>query len=170
GGRIKRGLMAGDIPQVSGLRIAAVWRPARTVGGDYFDVLKLNQNSVAVCIADVCGKGMPAAMMMSNLQATVRAYASEHMSPRDLCERVNRAMGAATQNTFITFFSAVIGTNRKRLTYCNAGHNSPLLFRRTGSVEALDHGGAVLGVFGHWPYEQQEIRFDVHDRLLMYTD
>jgi phosphoserine phosphatase RsbU/P len=168
---IQKGLMPVEIPQVSGLRIAALWRPADTVGGDYFDVLKLNQTSVAVCIADVCGKGLPAALMMSNLQATVRAYASESASPQNVCEKVNRAMCVSTPlNTFVSFFYAVIDADRRRLTYCNAGHNPPILSRRNGLTQTLDCGGGILGVFENWKYAQQEVPLDLHDHLLMYTD
>src|SRR5262249_22062114 len=136
---IQKGLMPAAIPQIPGLGIAAFWRPADTVGGDYFDVLKLSQTTVAVCIADVCGKGMPAAWRMSNWRATVRAYASELMSPQNVCEKVNRAMCTSTPlHTFVSFFSAIIDAERKRLTYCNAGHNPPILFRRNGSTKNLD--------------------------------
>src|SRR5262245_2464834 len=170
-GRVQKGLMPAEIPQISGLRIAALWRPADTVGGDYFDVLKLNETSVAVCIADVCGKGMPAALMMSNLQATVRAYASESMSPQNLCEKVNRATCASTpKHTFVSFFYAVIDAGSRRLTYCNAGHNPPILSRRSGFMQTLDCGGCILGGFEDWKYAQQEIALDDHDSLLMYTD
>jgi len=168
---IQKGLMPAAIPQIPGLGIAAFWRPADTVGGDYFDVLKLNPTTLAVCIADVCGKGMPAALMMSNLQATVRAYASELISPQEVCEKVNRAMCASTPlHTFVSFFYAIIDADLKRLRYCNAGHNPPILFRRNGSTKTLDCGGGILGVFEDWKYAQQEIALDLHDRLVMYTD
>ena len=83
------------IPQVPGYEIDAAWRPARSVGGDYFDVLKFNEKSLAVCIGDVTGKGIPAALLMSNLQATVRGFAGPHVQPSDLCARVNRADSAS---------------------------------------------------------------------------
>lgn len=169
--RIQNGLLPAEIPDIAGLRIATLWRPAQAVGGDYFDVLKLNQGGLAVCIADVCGKGIPAAMMMSNLQATVRAYASGRMSPREVCEKVNRMMCANTlAHTFVSFFYAVIEADRKRLTCCNAGHNPPILSGRNGSVRTLDRGGAILGVFSDWRYEEEDVHLDAGDRMLMYTD
>ena len=129
--RIQQRLMPAEIPQIPGLDIAGTWIPARIAGGDYYDVLKLDDGSVAVCIADVSGKGMPAAMLMSSLQAAVKTCASKRMRPRDLCERVNRVMceNIAGQG-FISFFYAVISPARKRLTYCNAGHNPPILASR----------------------------------------
>jgi serine phosphatase RsbU (regulator of sigma subunit) len=188
--RVQERLMPAEIPQILGLRIAATWRPARIVGGDYFDVLRLDDETVAVCIADVCGKGMPAAMMMSNLQAAVKTCASNRMSPGDLCARVNQLMceniGA---RGFITFFYAVISQASKRLIYCNAGHNPPILVRKgpspsgrgwrgsqlagapgEGSTRQLDCGGGILGVFPDWGYEEQELRLDTGECLLLYTD
>jgi sigma-B regulation protein RsbU (phosphoserine phosphatase) len=172
--RIQAGLMPAEIPRVPGLRFDAVWRPAGTVGGDYFDVLKLGSNTVAVCIGDVCGKGIPAAMLMSNLQAAVRAIASEDISPRDLCGKVNRLTCANTSiKTFVSFFYAVIDSDRagrRRLTYCNAGHNPPILFDRPGAARKLECGGGILGVFPDWGYAEQEVYLEGQERLLMYTD
>jgi sigma-B regulation protein RsbU (phosphoserine phosphatase) len=163
--------MPTDIPQFPGLRIAGSWRPARITSGDYFDVVKLGNGAVAVCIADVCGKGMPAALLMAGLQATVKAYALKPIRPRELCERVNRLMCEnAASNGFISFFYAVIAPGHKRMTYCNAGHNPPILFNGTGCPRRLDRGGGILGVFQHWQYEDVEVRLRSGDRLLMYTD
>jgi sigma-B regulation protein RsbU (phosphoserine phosphatase) len=168
--RIQQRLMPEEIPQIPGLQIAGTWCPARIVAGDYFDVLKLDDETVAVCIADVCGKGMPAAMLMSNLQAAVKTCASRGMSPRELCERVNRVMcGNIAAQGFITFFYAQI--TRDRLVYCNAGHNPPIT---VGAVydraRRLSTGGGVLGVFTDWRYEEEEIPLTSGDRLLLYTD
>jgi sigma-B regulation protein RsbU (phosphoserine phosphatase) len=172
--RIQAGLMPAEIPRVPGLRFDAVCRPVGTVGGDYFDVLKLGGNSVAVCIGDVCGKGIPAAMLMSNLQAAVRAFASVHVSPRELCEKVNRLTCANTSiKTFVSFFYAVIDSDRagrRRLMYCNAGHNPPILFTRQGTTRKLECGGGILGVFPDWGYAEGEVYLEGQDRLLMYTD
>jgi serine phosphatase RsbU (regulator of sigma subunit) len=168
--RIQRGFMPMD-PQMTGLRIGALWRPLYAVGGDYFDVVKLNSTAVAVCIADICGKGLPAAMMMSNLQAAVRARAEAGKSPQEVCEKVNHMMCVNTpSNAFVSFFYGIIDTRLKRLTYCNAGHNPPILLRRNGSTERLDCGGGILGVFKDWKFEQQEVQLETGDRVLMYTD
>jgi sigma-B regulation protein RsbU (phosphoserine phosphatase) len=169
--RVQTCLVPSEIPRVPGLRIDAVWRPLNVVGGDYFDVLKFSDNAVGVCIGDVCGKGFPAAMLMSNLQAAVRALASSHMSPQDLCRKVNRMMCANTAaNTFVSFFYAVIDADRKRLRYCNAGHNPPVLFTRNGTTQRLDCGGGLLGLFADWEYAGQEVSLAGQERLLMFTD
>lgn len=169
--RIQQGLMPAEIPEFPGLRIAGSWRPARITSGDYFDVIKLGNGAVAVCIADVCGKGMPAALMMAGLQATVKAYASKPVRPRELCERVNRVMCEnAASHGFISLFYAVITPGNKRMIYCNAGHNPPILFNGASVPRRLDRGGGILGVFEHWQYEDGEVRLRAGDRLLMYTD
>jgi sigma-B regulation protein RsbU (phosphoserine phosphatase) len=169
--RIQQRLMPAEIPRIPGIDIAGVWIPARIAGGDYYDVLKLDDGSVAVCIADVSGKGMPAAMLMSSLQAAVKTCASKGLRPRDLCERVNQVMceNIAGQG-FISFFYVVISATRKQLTYCNAGHNPPMLTTRGGAVRSLECGGGVLGVIADWKYEEQEVRLNSGDHLLLYTD
>jgi len=169
--RVQQRLMPTDIPQVRGLQIAGSWIPARIAGGDYFDVLKLDDDTVAVCVADVSGKGMPAAMLMSNLQAAVKTCASEGLRPSELCRRVNRVMceNIAGQG-FISFFYAVISTSTKLLTYCNAGHNPPILAQRGGKPLRLECGGGVFGVIPDWQYDEQQLRLAAGDRLLLYTD
>jgi serine phosphatase RsbU (regulator of sigma subunit) len=169
--RIQERLLPSKIPQIRGLQIAGTSRPARIVGGDYFDVLKFNAHTVGVCIADVCGKGMPASLLMANLQATVKAYASERIPPHKLCEKVNRALCEnMASGRFVTLFYAVVDAKKKLFTYCNAGHNPPLVFSPGNSPQRLSRGGAVLGIFDHWQYEEEEIRLNSGDRVLMYTD
>jgi serine phosphatase RsbU (regulator of sigma subunit) len=178
--RIQQRLMPltpSQIPQLPGIRIAARWQPARIVGGDYFDVLPLDAGSLAVCIADVCGKGMPAALMMANLQAAVKTCAAKGMPPSELCEAVNRVMCGNMAEGFITFFYAVVETNPARLTYCNAGHNPPVLLSAAAgavydraNINRLSTGGGVLGVFPDWHYEESQLPLASGDRILMYTD
>jgi sigma-B regulation protein RsbU (phosphoserine phosphatase) len=170
--QIQRRLMPAEIPQIPGLHIAGTCLPARIVGGDYFDVIRLDDSVVAVCIADVCGKGMPAAMMMASLQAAVRTCTSKRMRPRDLCENVNRIMCENIGGQgFITFFYAVIDSKRKLLASCNAGHNPPIRISATpDSARRLECGGGVLGVFPDWKYEEQIVPLRSGDRFFMYTD
>jgi len=162
-----------EIPQIPGLCIAGTNRPSRIVSGDYFDALRLENGAVAVCIADVCGKGLPAAMLMASMQAAVKMCASRQMRPRDLCDNVNRLMYQNLSGQgFVTFFYAMIEPTRghaKRLTYCNAGHNPPILASRSG-MHRLESGGAVLGVFCDWPYEEQSLTVDSGDRVCLYSD
>src|SRR6185295_8749199 len=111
-------------------------------------------------------KGMPAAMMMSNLQAAVKTCASKRTGPRELCETVNRLMcDNMASHGFITFFYSVIDTVAKQLTYCNAGHNPPLFCGSAPSDHTvrLNSGGTVLGVFNEWRYEEQTLAFSSGD-------
>ena len=168
---IQQGLLPKQIPQVPGLEISGSSRPARIVGGDYFDVFKLSESRLALCIGDVSGKGMPAALLMSNLQAIVRALASETLSPRELTEKINRAMFRnVADGKFITFFYALIDSRRRRLHYSNAGHNAPILLREDGTQLRLEEGGLVLGAFLESSYEQGEVELRPGDRLVLFTD
>jgi sigma-B regulation protein RsbU (phosphoserine phosphatase) len=167
---IQQSLLPKDIPQLPGFEIAAAWRPARTVGGDYFDVLRLGENRLAICIADVVGKGVSAALLMANVQATVRAFARDSESPAGLCSRVNSVLcGNIAAEKFVTFFYGVLDADKRTLQYCNAGHPSPILVS-SGSVLELPARGAVLGVFPTWKYDDSMIGLSPGDRLLLFTD
>ncbi len=156
---------------VRGYDIAHVWRPARSVSGDYFDVIQLEDEKIAVCIGDVIGKGMPAALLMSNVQAAVKAVAAPDMAPSELCARVNRVLaGNLAAGNFVTFFYALIDTRTGQLTYTNAGHVPPVLARRDGSVMRLEQGGALLGVFKNWAFQQEYVQLQKGDRIAMFTD
>jgi sigma-B regulation protein RsbU (phosphoserine phosphatase) len=124
------------------------------VGGDYYDILPFGPETLGICIGDVAGKGMPAALLMSNLQAAFRGFASPSLAPEELCERLNSLIcrNIATDR-FITFFYAQLDGPARRMAYVNAGHNAPFVVRSDGSHERLREGGAVLGVFAGLEYE-----------------
>jgi sigma-B regulation protein RsbU (phosphoserine phosphatase) len=167
---IQQSLLPKDIPQLRGFEVAGAWQPARTVGGDYFDVLRLGDSRLAVCIADVVGKGVSAALLMANVQATVRAFARDSESPAWVCARVNSVLcGNIPTEKFVTFFYGVLDNDTRTLQYCNAGHPYPIVVS-SGSVGQLEQGGAVLGVFPAWKYEDSIIRLSSGDRLLLFTD
>jgi len=167
---IQQSLLPKEIPQLAGFEVAGAWRPARTVSGDYYDVFKLDEHRLGVCIADVVGKGVSAALLMANLQAGVRAYAGSAESQAQLCAKVNSLLceNLAT-GKFVTFLYGVLDGEKRTLEYCNAGHLYPILVSQ-GSTRALEHGGAVLGVFPTWEYENAKIEFRAGDRLLLVTD
>jgi serine phosphatase RsbU (regulator of sigma subunit) len=167
---IQETLLPREMPTVRGLEVSGIWQPARTMGGDYFDVLRLGEQELAVCIGDVAGKGMPAALLMSGLQAAVRASASD--SPRDLCERVRRVVvSSLSGGRFVTFFYATLDTATMRLRWCNAGHNAPILARSDGTVVRLEGGGPAFNrLFRASGYEQHELPLLPGDRLVMFTD
>jgi sigma-B regulation protein RsbU (phosphoserine phosphatase) len=167
---IQRGLLPTAIPQVGGVQLAVAWQPAYGVGGDCFDTLAFGQ-VLGISIADIAGKGLPAALLMSNLQAAVRAFAQDSTSPSSICASVNRLLCRnMAPGRFATFCYARIDVGNSRITYSNAGHNPPLLVRANGTVEKLSGGGMVLGVFPDVAYEQLELRLAACDRLVFYTD
>ncbi|HEY2433057.1 MAG TPA: SpoIIE family protein phosphatase [Vicinamibacterales bacterium] len=168
---IQRRLLPQQIPQIDGWEIAASWQPASGVGGDCFDVIRFGDNLIALSIADVVGKGVPAALLMSNLQAAVRAFASETVEPQALCRQVNRVLcGNIAEGRFISFFYCVLDAVHGVLTYCNAGHYLPALIRADGAVERFDSGGPVLGVIPDADYEQAQVLLAPGDRLVFFTD
>jgi sigma-B regulation protein RsbU (phosphoserine phosphatase) len=169
--QIQQGFLPKEIPQVPGFEIVGAWEPARIVGGDYFDVLRFDESKLGLCIADVAGKGVPAALLMSNLQATVRGLASAALPPAQLCARTNHSIGQnIAADRFVTFFYGVLDGASRRFTYTNAGHNAPIHLRRDGSHTRLRQGGDVLGVFSSCAYEQGETNLTPGDRLLLFTD
>src|SRR5579859_829291 len=168
---IQRGLLPREVPQLSGFTIAGAWQPSRNVGGDYYDVFKLSDTQMALVIADVSGKGMPAALLMSNVQATAKAFATSGATPKELCTKVNRSISdSITAGKFVTFFYALLDAENLSLTYTNAGHNPPLLVSRERGCQKLGTGGAVLGIFADGSYEQACTGFLPGDRLVMFTD
>jgi phosphoserine phosphatase RsbU/P len=168
---IQQGFLPQEIPQIPGYQICGAWQPARIVGGDYYDVLPFDDGSIGLCIADVAGKGMPAALLMSNFQASVRGFASSSLSPDALCEKLNALVSRnIAADRFITFFYAHLDGTSRRLSYTNAGHNTPIVLRRNGSHRRLDAGGSVLGVFKKQSFEAETIQLSPGDRVLLYTD
>ena len=134
---IQRGLLPAAMPQTSGVQLASSWQPATGVGGDGFDAL-IFAGGVGLTIADVAGKGVPAALLMSNLQAAVRAFAQEGSAPGSVCTSVNRLLCRnMASGRFVTFCYVRIDTTARRLTYANAGHNPPLLVRGNGAIDSL---------------------------------
>jgi phosphoserine phosphatase RsbU/P len=154
---IQQALLPKKIPQIKGFEIAGTWEPARVVSGDYFDVIKLNEQKLGICIADV--------------QATVRAYAQESVSPAWLCDRVNSMVCAnIAAEKFVTLFYGILDAKEQTMNYTSAGHPRPILRKACGDVAQLDNGGAVLGVFPRWKYEDSVVQLAPGDRLVLFTD
>jgi len=168
---IQRDLLPSSLPQIDGFQIAGTCQPARVVSGDYYDAFHLSSSVVALCVGDVVGKGMPAALLMSNLQATVKALASDSVTPSQLCIAVNRAIARnVSPGEFITFFYALLDTSARTLRYTNAGHNAPIVVQATGEIVRLDVGGPVLGIFPESTFNDHTLPFNTGDRLLLFTD
>jgi len=168
---IQQSLLPKEIPQVAGFEIDGAWEPASVVGGDYYDVIRLSPTKLAICIADVVGKSVSAALLMANVQAIVRAFATEATSPSALCSRVNSVLCAnIASGKFVTLFFGVLDAERGSFHYTNAGHLLPILIHANGEAQELQNGGAVVGVFPEWVYEDSVVQLQTGDRLLLFTD
>jgi len=168
---IQARLIPTRIPQLPNLEIVGSYQPARAVGGDYFDVIKFTETRVAVCVADVVGKGIAAALLMANVQAAVKAFAAENVAPSEVCVQLNRVLCSnLAPDKFVTFFYCVIDTVARTVRYSNAGHCFPLLHRSRGEVEVLGEGGIVLGVIPSAKYWDVAIRLDPGNKMLLFTD
>jgi sigma-B regulation protein RsbU (phosphoserine phosphatase) len=151
--------------------VAGTWLPARVVGGDYFDVLKFSESKIGICIGDVVGKGISAALLMANLQASFRAFASEAVSPGTLVGKLNEVISNnIAADKFVTFCYCMIDTPKNRLTYACAGHCPPIVFHNSGQAVPLKEGGTPLGIFPDRKYEDAELQLESGDRLVLYTD
>jgi len=168
---IQDSLLPKKLPCIPGYEVAAMTQPLRFVGGDYYSVVPVSEHETAFCIADVSGKGMPAALLMSSLQAALQPLIAQRLEPHELCHRLNRILCDLTPiGKFISFFYGLLDTRSNRLTYCNAGHNPPLLVRADGTSTELKAAGAVLGQFPHWLYEPSRLQMRPGDKLLLFTD
>lgn len=168
---IQVGLLPSKIPQLEGVDVAAFALPSRYVGGDYFDVVKLDDNRVLVAIADVTGKGVPASLLMANLQACLHVMVPMEIKMEEGMAHMNRVI---CQNTgfdkFITAFTGIYDRRTGHFNYVNAGHDPPMLVRADGSVEQLDKGGILLGVMKNMPYERGTVEMHPGDLVMMFTD
>jgi|GEM_PF-584249 len=168
---IQRRMLPQNIPQVPGLTIARAWQPSRLVGGDYFDLVAMAADRLGILIADVAGKGMAAALLMSNMQAAFRAMVEPEMPPRAVVTRLNQVMaGQMAAGRFITLFYGVYDARTRHLDYVNAGHCPPFLLRRDGRTELLEEGGLITGVFPNATYDQGQVQLNPGDCLVLFTD
>ena len=167
---IQEALLPKDLPHIEGIEVAVAWQPARAVGGDYFDVLKFDDRHSAICIADAAGKGMPAALLMSNVQAVLKSFASAELAPNELCAHVNRVMCQnMVPHRFISCFYGLLDTQTRKLSYANAGHCPPMLMRGDTCMR-MKEGGPVLGIFPDRDYLHGEIELSSGDCLVFFTD
>ena len=168
---IQTDLLPKTLPQLPGVELAGAWQPARAVGGDYFDVILLGDSRLGICIGDVSGKGITAALLMANLQAAFRAYATRDAKPSEVCSKLNEFVcGNVAPGKFITFFYAILDARNHKLTYENAGHCAGLLMKTSGQTEQLRGQGGVLGVQPEWTYADSTLALAPGDRLLFFTD
>ena len=171
-GLIQRRMIPQKAPQIAGLDIAAAYIPCFEVGGDFYDFIQLSDKCIAVAIADVIGKGIPAAIMMSLFRASVRAYADgvNGKAAEKIATKLNKtACRECRDGEFVTLFYAIIDAERKTITYCNCGHEPTVLIRAEDTTD-LEKGGLVLGVDRQAEYDIETINLKDNDTLLFYTD
>jgi len=168
---IQRSLLPTEPPAYDGWELAGLNLPCRTVGGDYFDFIPYQDGRLAVVVGDVSGKGLPAALLMSSLQAKVQMLRETNPSPSQAVSILNRSLTERCPlGKFITFFYALLDPVSGALEYSNAGHNYPLLLRRDGSVETLTGSGLVMGLFSGVHYEVKKTTLRQGDLLVLYSD
>lgn len=158
-------------PRIPGYDLAFAFQTAPACGGDLFDMFPLADGRLALCIADVSGKGMEAVHLMKELRDAVRACAPEANTPAELCTTVNRLLsGKFAAGKYATMFYGMLDVATGTLRYENAGHCLPVLVRSDGRVEFPASFSGVLGLFSHWLYQNQELRLGSGDTLLLVTD
>lgn len=159
------------LPEIEGYELAASSEPTFHIGGDYYDAIELGDGRVLLAIADVSGKGVPAALLMSNVQATLRALASPEIDLAASAAKINEIIYANTDfNKYATFFYGVLDPRTHTLEYTNAGHNPPILLRAGGEIEMLEAGGLPVGLMPGSAYEQAVATLEPGDVLALYTD
>jgi serine phosphatase RsbU (regulator of sigma subunit) len=173
-GVVQRRMIPEKAPLIPGLDIAATYIPCFDVGGDLYDFLQVSDTRVVVMIADVIGKGIPAALMMSCFRGTVRAYADTEPDKRgtlkDIINKINKmACSECRDGEFVTLFYAIIDVKDMAVTYCNCGHE-PAVLIRDGQITELEKGGLVLGVKPQAEYDIETLALKDGDCLLLYTD
>jgi len=168
---IQTRLLPDSYPEYDHFEIMGYNVPSREVGGDYFDCIRLDQHRFAIAIGDVSGKGAPASLLMSNLHAGLHTLIMTKADITTILSKLNNLIQAHTTfDKFITFFYAEINIDEFTLTYANAGHNPPFLYRRDGSCMSLEKGGLLLGMMPNLTYETETIQLKPGDQLLMFTD
>ena len=168
---IQQKLLPKKCPPLKNYEIAAMNIPSRQVGGDYYDCIELDENYVCLAIADVSGKGIPASLLMANIQASLHAIVE---SKKNLCEITAKINNIIHRNTgydkFITFFGGFLDTEHNTFTSVNAGHNPPYLYHKDGSFQLLEKGGLILGMMPNMLYEQEATQLQSGDWIIMFTD
>jgi sigma-B regulation protein RsbU (phosphoserine phosphatase) len=177
---VQQRLLPSCAPKGVAMEIAGFCEPARGVGGDYYDFIDFDNWQLGLAIADVAGKGMPAALLMSTVQATLRSLTARNGSTTpasyelsSIVSKLNRLLFNSTNGEhYVTFFYATFDQLTQRLTYVNAGHNPPLYLQAdlNHEVRQLTSGGLVAGAFEHAVYEQETVQMKPDDLLFLYTD
>ena len=167
----QKNLLPKSIPKVADYQIAGKSVPAKDVGGDYYDFMQIDDNNFAFCLGDVSGKGMSAAMLMSNVQATLRAQILSGVNSKETITRTNPVLFQNTDSTkFVTLFLGIVNIKSNEINYCNAGHNNPYYLDRNNQIKELDVGGLILGFQPDSSYLEGKIQFYPNEMIVLYSD
>lgn len=169
---VQQFLFPKKLPNTEHLKIEASYLPHDIIGGDYYDYIPINKNQFLICVADVSGKGIPAALMMSNFQASLRTLLRQTPNLTEIVEALNfQVLDNTKGEKFITFFGAIYDINLRTMVYVNAGHNPPLLYDRKHGLRMLEEGSTVLGAMHPLPFINEGFITDLEEfTLLAYTD
>jgi sigma-B regulation protein RsbU (phosphoserine phosphatase) len=169
--QIQNDLLPSVPPAMECYDIAARSIAAQMVGGDYYDFIPVSDNKWAICLGDVSGKGLPASLLMANLQATLRGQSLLNEQVRKSIERANRLIHRSTDpEKFATLFYGVLDCNVHSLSFCNAGHENPMMFSNGTEIRRLETGGMALGVLEEFPYEEETVTLNSGDTLVVFSD
>lgn len=158
-------------PLVEGYDLFGMSAAARWVGGDYFDYIDIDEQRMAICLGDVTGKGLPAALLMANIQALLRSQQMVGPTPRRIMARTNKLLRQSiSEGKFVTLFYGILDVKQHWLVYTNAGHENPVLIRPDGSMERLIAGGTVLGILDDLFFEEGTAKLNPGDTVVMYSD
>lgn len=169
---IQQTFLPDQLPKLPGWDLSIRWRPARQVGGDFYDILELPDGRIGIVIADVADKGMPAALFMTLIRTLIRAAVLTENSPSGILKQVNRLLVPdAKHGMFVTVVYAVLHPDTGRLTYCNAGHNPPIKFQPgSGCISELKNTGMALGVLDNIDLDERSIEIALNECIIFYTD
>lgn len=169
---VQQFLFPKKLPYNEEIKADSFYQPHHTIGGDYYDFIEISANQILFCIADVSGKGIPAALLMSNFQAALRTLSRQTTHLKEIITELNhQVMSNADGQHFITFFGAIYDKKNKRLKYVNSGHNPPILVRKNNIIEFLTEGSTVLGAFEELPFLNVGIIEDIHEFMFCgFTD
>ena len=168
---IQRMLLPYQIPAGNNFEISAMNIPSKQVGGDYYDFIQWDEQHVGVAIGDISGKGIPGAILMSNLQATFRASAWKALGPAEIMKKVNNQLSHTTSSEkYATFFYGILDAGKLTFTFTNAGHNYPIIKKHDGKYCHLTDGGLIVGVQPDFDYEETTIHLEPGDTMVFYTD
>ena len=173
--KIQQSLLPRQIPSITGIDICTFSQPAKQVGGDYHDLIELPSGRLGIAVGDVSGKGMAAALLMANVQASLRRYSESAYSPKEIIHRINNSLCPICEHIeehrFITLFYGILELESRTLIYSSAGHNYPLVFREGGNVrQRLESTGLPCGITEDTLYDEAQIELRSGDTALFYTD